>query len=93
MDGVLIKGFVLKNFRNVIYAAQRRAWTTDHTLCNGAQMGPLPVLLLLCCALSDRGGFTAMNRVYVTVVVEEKTDLEYCCLQMENRNLNFKIQN
>lgn len=31
VDGVLIEGFVPKNVRNVMYAAQRRAWTTDHT--------------------------------------------------------------
>lgn len=55
MDGVLIKGFLLKNFRNVTYAAQRRAWTTDHTLSNGTQMGPQPVLFLLFkCAVSQR---------------------------------------
>lgn len=36
-----------------MYAAQRRAWTTDHTLCNGTQMGPL-----------TRGeGFTALTTV------------------------------
>ena len=39
-DGVLIKGFVLKNFRNVMCTAQRGAWITDHALCNGTQMGP-----------------------------------------------------
>lgn len=40
VDGVLIEGSVVKNVRNVMYAAQRRAWTTDHTLCNETQMGP-----------------------------------------------------
>lgn len=58
VDGVLIKRFMPKNFRNVMYAAWRRAWTTDHT-CNGTQMGPCLSFPFCLCVLSDRGGFIA----------------------------------
>lgn len=60
-DGVLIEGFLLKDFRNVMYAARRRAWTTDHTTCNGTQMGPCPTTSFYLCALSDRGGFLGLR--------------------------------
>ncbi|KAI9519486.1 hypothetical protein NQZ68_027667 [Dissostichus eleginoides] len=41
MDGVLIEGFLLKDFRNVMYAARRRgAWATDHTTAMEPRWAP-----------------------------------------------------
>lgn len=62
-----------------MYAAWRRAWTTDHTSCNETQMGPCLLPSFCFCALSDGEGFTAMN--YVTIVT-----------QLEERNIQNTVR-
>lgn len=86
-DGVLIKRFWLKNFRNVMYAAQRRAWTTDHTSCNGTQVGPCLSSSFCLCAASDRGAFSAIN--YVSAMEENLSfTAKFRRMEMEKMSLN-----